>query len=85
MNKLLNTLLCIATGFFAASCADSTGSPLPADLAELPRDTGGRLDSHSLVSGTSFEYNHFVYLPSGALAGIGKYPLLVSIAEFHQK
>ena len=77
MKSTTLAVLFVAVAFCAAGCADSTGNPLPADLADLPRDTGGRLDSHSLASGTSFEYNHFVYLPSGAIAGIGRYPLLV--------
>lgn len=77
MNKAVIAIACAASAFLGASCSDSTASQLPADLADLPADTGGRLDSHSLASGTSFEYNHFVYLPSGALAGVGKYPLLV--------
>jgi len=81
MKPFLFAVLPLVIGLLGIGCGDdstnSSGTPIPADLAALPRDTGGRLDSHSLASGTSFEYNHYAYLPSGAVAGIGKYPLLV--------
>ena len=68
--KLITTGILLAAAFLIGGCSTSPDF-------ELPADTGGQLDSHSLASGKSFEYNHLVYLPSGALAGVGKYPLLV--------
>lgn len=60
-----------------ASCGGGGGDGLPADIASLPPDTGGRLDSHSVGAGSGAEYNHYAYLPSGAVAGQGRYPALV--------
>lgn len=68
--KPVSTILLLALVAWTVGCSESSGF-------ELPADTGGQLDSHSLASGESFEYNHLVYLPSGALAGVGRYPLLV--------